>query len=310
LPCRRFYPGPEPCHEQGSWSHTQGLKASQLKKLSQSLNRRRLPPDRLVLPEQATDLARLSAELGRQVGVGAQPPGRGGCRCWLAGQARVPARAGHEAACAGAATRLAGPCAFAHQLQPGLLGLGPGRSEALARQRLGPHRGSMGVLPGRRARTCCRRRYLRPEHQTRTAADERLIEPHPPGHPPEDLARLVRVPGGRAGPRRRSALEIGGGEPSPPAQRGPTPTGARLEARKNELDELAQMARSAGLSVVGRVVQRRSKPAQPPHYIWAAGKLREVLLLARAADGRRCAGVRSGALPRPGPPLWRMSTER
>lgn len=47
---------------------TTGLKSSQIKRLN-NLYRRRLPPEALILPEQALDLARLSAELARPVGL-------------------------------------------------------------------------------------------------------------------------------------------------------------------------------------------------------------------------------------------------
>ena len=48
--------------------HTTGLKSNQLKRLN-NLYRRRLPPAELILPEQARDLARLSAELVRPLGL-------------------------------------------------------------------------------------------------------------------------------------------------------------------------------------------------------------------------------------------------
>jgi GTP-binding protein HflX len=107
----------------------------------------------------------------------------------------------------------------------------------------------------------------------------RLIEPHPPGHPPEDLARLVRALEDELA-RGGEARKIGGGEGAILLS---VTTGARLEAEER-LDELAQLARSAGLSVVGRVVQRRSK--LDPRTILGAGKLREVLLLALRSDAR------------------------
>ena len=48
--------------------HTSGLKPNQLKRLN-NLFRRRLPPTELILPEQARDLARLSHDLGRPIGL-------------------------------------------------------------------------------------------------------------------------------------------------------------------------------------------------------------------------------------------------
>ncbi len=107
----------------------------------------------------------------------------------------------------------------------------------------------------------------------------RLIEPHPPGHPPEDLARLVRSLEDELA-RQVEADEIAGAERAVLVS---VTTGPRAEA-EDRLDELAQLARSAGLRVVGRVIQRRQR--LDPRTILGAGKLREVLLHAlRAGAG-------------------------
>lgn len=107
----------------------------------------------------------------------------------------------------------------------------------------------------------------------------RLIEPHSPGHPPEDMARLVRALEDELA-RGGEAQKISAGEGAILLS---VTTGSRLDAEER-MDELAQLARSAGLNVAGRVVQRR--PKLDPRTILGAGKLREVLLLALRSDAR------------------------
>ena len=107
----------------------------------------------------------------------------------------------------------------------------------------------------------------------------RLMEPHPPGHPPEDLARLVRSLEEELS-RGGEARQIADGEGALLVS---VTTGSRLGAEER-LDELEQLAVSAGLKVVGRIVQRR--PKLDPRTILGAGKLREVLLLALRSGAR------------------------
>ncbi|MGD9124070.1 MAG: GTPase HflX [Desulfarculaceae bacterium] len=103
--------------------------------------------------------------------------------------------------------------------------------------------------------------------------DLRQLQPFAPGHPPEDLARLVRSLEeelARLAPLRRvkdagEALLIS------------VTKGPRAEAEER-LDELADLARSAGLRVLGRVIQRRRQI--DPRTLLGPGKLEEVLLLA------------------------------
>lgn len=107
----------------------------------------------------------------------------------------------------------------------------------------------------------------------------RLLEPHPPGHPPEDLARLVRSLEEELA-RGQAGLALAGGEAAILVS---VTTGPQAEAQ-DRLDELAQLAQSAGLAVAGRVVQRRAR--LDPRTILGAGKLREVLLTALRAGAR------------------------
>jgi len=107
----------------------------------------------------------------------------------------------------------------------------------------------------------------------------KLVEPHPPGHPPEDLGRLVRSLEDELS-RSGDGREIAGREGAILLS---VTTGSRLGAEER-LNELAQLARSAGLNVVERVIQRRQK--LDPRTILGAGKLREVLLTALRSGAR------------------------
>ncbi len=243
--------------------HTSGLKPNQLKRLN-NLFRRRLPPAELILPEQARDLARLSHELGRPIGLLLDRKG------------------------AVASVRVGSPQGIASP-RPGRLRRGRGRLSGLTwlHTSLGNHGLSQADLndlgfkrwdlvaslevradglPG-----LIHAAHLLPAPVD--GADQRRLEPFIPGQPPEDLARLVRALEEELG-RQAGAREVGR-------------SGAALLVSVNDLggeeagerlDELAELARSAGLSVKGREHQRRRKP--DPRTLIGPGKLGSVLLKA------------------------------
>lgn len=109
--------------------------------------------------------------------------------------------------------------------------------------------------------------------QPEAERDYRLLEPFPPGQPPEDLARLVRSLEEELA-RSVSGREVG---EAGAALLISVSSGPAAEAEER-LDELAELARSAGLSVVGRVTQRRRKP--DPRTLIGPGKLNQVLITA------------------------------
>jgi GTP-binding protein HflX len=228
-----------------------------------------LPPEILIRPEQATELARLSQELGRQLGL---VIGRKGEVVQVvAGQPESLPPPDMSRLRRGRA-RLAG-YSLLHTSFAG--GSSVWDRDQLARQRwdlIASLEVSPDGLPG----------LLHAAHidpATEAGGDFRFIEPHPPGHPPEDLARLVRS--------LEDELARGGGAEELAGREGAlllsVTTGSRHEAEER-LDEMAQLARSAGLDVLGRVVQRRQK--LDPRTILGAGKLREVLLMALRAGAR------------------------
>ncbi|MCF8031442.1 MAG: GTPase HflX [Desulfarculaceae bacterium] len=244
--------------------HTSGLKPNQLKRLN-NLFRRRLPPAELILPEQARDLARLSAELGRPIGLALDR--KGAVASVVVGSPHEGIASPDPARLRRGRGRLAGH-AWLHTtlgaggLSPADLGdLGIKRWDLVAAMEV-----REDGLPG----------LIHAAHLLPTpveGADERLLEPFIPGQAPEDLSRLVRALEQELG-RSAGAQEVGR---SGAALLISVTSGPADEARER-LDELAELARSAGLSVVGRVVQRRRKP--DPRTLIGPGKLSQVLLKA------------------------------
>ena len=244
--------------------HTSGLKPNQLKRLN-NLFRRRLPPAELILPEQARDLARLSAELGRPIGLALDR--KGAVASVKVGSPQQGIASPDPGRLRRSRGRLAGYTWLHTSL--GQAGLSQADLSDLGRKRwdlVAVMQVREDGLPG-----LIHAAHLLPA--PRDGADERLLEPFAPGRAPEDLARLVRAleeelgRGARAQKVGRSgaALLVG------------VTSGSEEEASER-LDELAELARSAGLSVVGRMVQRRKKP--DPRTLIGPGKLNQVLLKA------------------------------
>ncbi|MBU4566606.1 MAG: GTPase HflX [Desulfarculus sp.] len=243
--------------------HTAGLKSNQLKRLN-NLYRRRLPPDELILPEQALDLSRLSAELARPLGL-------------------VLSRRGEVVqVVVGSPQGIASP-------EPSRLRRGPSRLAGFTW--LHTTLGEGGLFPSDLSDLSLKRwdlvaglevqgdglpglihvAHLLPQPEGEN--DHRLIEPFAPGRAPEDLARLVRSLEDELA-RSASAQEVG----EAGAALLVSVTSGPPEEAEERLDELAELARSAGLSVMGRVVQRRRKP--DPRTLIGPGKLSQVLVTA------------------------------
>ncbi|MFZ5587296.1 MAG: GTPase HflX [Thermodesulfobacteriota bacterium] len=245
------------------FGHTQGLKQSELRRLD-NLHRRRLPPADLILAEQASALTRLSAELGRQVGLVADR--RGEVEAVVVGGPEdlpYPDLARPRTG----PTRLSGYTLLHTRLDGG--GLAPADLTGLARRRWD----LVAVLPVKPDGLPgpIEAAHLLPAPVD--GQDIRRLPPFPAGHPPEDLARLVRsleeeldrLAPARAAAKDGAALLVG------------VTTGAR-ETAEERLDELAELAVSAGLEVRGRVLQRRAR--LDPRTVLGPGKLGEVLTLA------------------------------
>ncbi len=242
--------------------HTQGLKPSQLKQL-ENLYRRRLPVAELILPEQALALSRLSAELGRQVGLVVSRRGEVE-QVVVGGPESLPApdlsrlRRG--------TSRLAGYYLIHTRLGSG--GLSGQELSQLSRRRwdiLAALTVEENGLPG-----AIHAVHLLP--RPARGQDLRRLDPFLPGQAPEDMGRLVRSLEEELA-RQATGQEVG---QAGNALLVSVTTGPKAEAEES-LDELAELARSAGLAVRGRVIQRRQRP--DPRTLLGPGKLSEVLAL-------------------------------
>ena len=103
--------------------------------------------------------------------------------------------------------------------------------------------------------------------------DYRVLPPFPTSRPPTDFSRMVRSLEDEFARLAPSAQVEGAGR----ALLVGVTTRSRAAA-EDSLDELAELARSAGMVVVGRVIQRR--PKLDPRTLMGPGKLHEVLLSA------------------------------
>ncbi len=221
----------------------------------------------LLRPEQARDLARLSAELGRRIGLVVSRRGEValvvvGGRRWLPSPRAARLRRGQS--------RLAGYLLLQTVLDES--GLGRAERLELVRRRWDLVAGLEVRRDGVAGRIHLAHILPRPED----GRDLRLLEPFLPGHPPEDLARLVRALEEELA-RLAPARTVAGGEGAVLVSVSNAP---RAEAAAR-LEELERLAVSAGLEVCARVIQRRGRP--DPRTLLGPGKLEEVLVTALRA---------------------------
>jgi GTP-binding protein HflX len=246
---------------------TAGLKSSHKKQL-QNLYRRRINPAQFLLPEQARDLARLSQEMGRQIGLVINR--KGGVERVIAGQPQhlpIPDMTRFRRGI----TRLVG-YSLLHTV------FGPPMVSPELQARLAVHWWDyvavMGVepdgLPGSISLA-----HLLPEAEA--GQDVRHLELFRAGQAPEDLSRLVRS-------LEEELTRISGTHHLASSDRAillkvsPLPRHEALE----QIGELHELCLSAGIGVVDQVVQRRPKP--DPRTVLGPGKLEDVLVQSLRLD--------------------------
>ena len=243
--------------------NTQGLKPNQLKRLN-NLYRRRLPADEMILPEQARALSELSAEIGRQIGLVVSRKGEV-VSVVVGGPDGLPGV--DLSRLRRSRSRLAG-YALIHSVfgrsglsRADITSLTDTRWDYIAAVSVGAD-GLPGLITAA---------HLLPEPVA--GQDVRELEPFPPGRPSDNFAELV------------SSLEDELARLAPPldveAEAAAilicVTTGPRAEAEEH-MQELAELAHSAGLDVRGKVIQRRNK--LDPRTVLGPGRLSEVLLTA------------------------------
>jgi GTP-binding protein HflX len=217
-----------------------------------------------MLPEQARDLAMLSYEIGRQVGLIITR--RGEVERVVVGGPQT-LQVGDISRLRRGATRLAG----LHLLRTGLddTGLAQHDLNELARRRWD----FVAVLPvsAEGAPGPIHMAHLLP--QAEEDEDYRVLPPFPVSRPDVDVSALVRSLEDEFA-RLTPAAQVEGADRALLVS---VTSGSKATAQ-DSLDELTQLARSADMVVVGRVAQRRPKP--DPRTLMGPGKLHEVLLSA------------------------------
>jgi GTP-binding protein HflX len=243
---------------------TYGLKASQIRRL-ENLYKRKLPRAALITQDFARNLSELSREMGRQVGVLVSRAGRveyvvvgDASRIELPDFKRVRAGRGRFRGLRLIHTHLRGE-GITRDDETDLQLL---RLDAVAAVVVGED-----GLPGP-----VHYASLRP----RDASGE-LVEHHPPRPPSQldfDFAEWIEDLEERFGAAQEGIATGGGGEKAILVS---ASLGADPDADER-IDEMRELARTAGVEIVDVVRQRRPKP--DPNYLIGRGKLQDLVLRA------------------------------
>ncbi|HIG00882.1 MAG TPA: GTPase HflX [Myxococcales bacterium] len=244
------------------FGNTRGLKASQVKQLDR-LFQRRLPADRLVSNEFARQLSEISHDIRRQVGVLVDR--RGDVQHVMVGDARAIELPDWGRLRAGRGRLRGLRCIHTHLAEEGLsvddlTDLAVLRLDAMV---------SIGVLEDGLP-SLAHTAFLAPAND-----DDRATERLPPCHPAEldiDFAvyirdlenELTRATGTHAIAGRERALLVS------------VSAGRDRETLEIHIDELKELARTAGVEVAGTITQNRNKP--DPKTVIGAGKLSDLVI--------------------------------
>jgi GTP-binding protein HflX len=273
------------------FGNTHGLKASQTRQLER-LSRRHLPPERLVTQELARELTGLTHETGRQVGVLVDR--RGAVTHVMVGDARSIELPDWGRMRAGLGRLRGLRCLHTHVDAEGLTrddlsDLAALRLDAMVAIETRPD-----GLPG-----LAHVASLRPG--TRNGSDGAIdrMDPAPPAEIDldfrdwiaaleEELARQTRTR--QVGDAERAILvSVSLGKRRRPVPGSPAACGAPGEARRRNADdletqveELKELARTAGVEVVDIVTQQRGRP--DPRTLLGSGKLEDLVVRAFQHD--------------------------
>ncbi len=248
--------------------NTHGLKANQIRRLER-LARRRLPPDRLITQEFARHLTEITFETGRQVGVLVDR--RGAVTHVMVGDARsieLPdwgrIRAGRG--------RLRGiRCIHTHVTE-----------SPLSREDLTDL--ALLRLDAMLAVTVNEDGLPELVHAAALRATEEggdpveLLDPQPPGHFTFDFREWIQDREDDFA-RQERTRDVAEGERAILVS---VTAGRRSEEVENEIAELRELARSAGVAVVDVVTQRRARV--DPRYLMGAGRLQDLVIQAFQSD--------------------------
>jgi GTP-binding protein HflX len=250
------------------FGNTHGLKASQVRQLER-LSRRRLPPERLITQELARQLTAITHETGRQVGVLVDR--RGSITHVMVGDSRsieLPdwgrIRAGRG--------RLRGlRCIHTHVgdeplTRDDLTDLALLRLDAMVAVSTDPD-----GLPGP-AYTAA----LRPANAEGTAIEQ--LEPRPPARLDFDFRDWIRAREEEIA-RQDRTRRVGDGERAILVS---VTAGRRPDDVEMQVEELKELARSAGVAVVDVVTQHR--PRADVKFLIGSGRLQDLVVQAFQSD--------------------------
>ena len=244
------------------FGNTRGLKASQARQLER-LFQRRLPADRLVGNDFARQLTAISHDIRRQVGVLADR--RGDVQHVMGGDARAIELPDWGRLRAGRGRLRGLRCVHTHLADEGL-----SRDDLtdLALLRLDARVSSAVLedgLPGL-AHTA----FLAPANADDRATE--LLEPRHPAQLDTDFAVYIRDLENELA-RATGAHEVAGSERALLVS---VSSGRDRETLDIHLEELKELARTAGVEIAGTITQNRNKP--DPKTVVGAGKLSDLVI--------------------------------
>jgi len=250
------------------FGNTQGLKASQVRAL-EHLFRRRLPPERLVTQEIARELATLSGEIGRRVALLVDR--RGQVTEVIVGDARALALPDWGRMRAGRGRlrglRLLHTHLADEPLTPDdLTDLALLRLDVTVAIGIGPD-----GLPGLAYAAA-----LRPANDADDPVER--LDPAPPARLDFDFLEWIRAREEELA-RLAPTHQVGEGDRAVLVS---VSTGRSRSEQEMQMAELRELARSAGVQVVGVVSQQR--PRVDPKTVVGAGKLQDLVVRALWSD--------------------------
>ncbi|MFQ5417022.1 MAG: GTPase HflX [Myxococcota bacterium] len=250
------------------FGNTHGLRARQVRQLER-LSRRRIPPDRLINQELARSLTELSREIGRQVGVLLDR--RGAVTHVMVGDAHAIELPDWGRMRAGPGRLRGLRCIHTHLADEGLTrddlnDLALLRLDAMVSVAAGDD-----GLPGLAHTAALRATYDREE-------PIHTLDPAPPTRLDFDFRDWIRALEEELAGRDRTR-DVAGGERAILVS---VSAGRHRDDVAMQVDELVELARSAGVEVAQKVTQNRPRP--DPKFLIGAGKLQELNILAFQHD--------------------------
>jgi len=250
------------------FGNTHGLKAQQVRQLER-LARRRVSPDRIVSQELARSMTELSRASGRQVGVLVDR--RGSVTHVMVGDARSIELPDWGRMRAGPGRLRGLRCIHTHLADEGLTRDDLNDLVLLRLDAMVSVAADEEGLPGLAHTAALRATYDREEPIL-------TLDPVPPARLDFDFREWIRALEEELARQDRTRA-VGGAERAILVS---VTAGRREDDVAMQVDELLELARSAGVEVAQKVTQKRARP--DPKFLIGAGKLRDLNVLAFQHD--------------------------